>query len=31
MNDAKRELLMSYIKSNVAPILVDFMDGNIIL
>ena len=28
MNDAKRELLMNYIKSNVAPILVDFIDGN---
>ena len=28
MNDAKRELLMSYIKSNVAPILMDFIDGN---
>ena len=28
MNDAKRELLMSYIKSNVAPILVNFIDGN---
>ena len=28
MNDAKRELLMSYIKSNVAPILVDFIEGN---
>lgn len=28
MNDAKRELLMSYIKSNVAPILVDFIDEN---
>lgn len=28
MNDAKRELLMSYIKSNVAPILVDFIDGD---
>lgn len=28
MNDEKRELLMSYIKSNVAPILVDFIDGN---
>lgn len=28
MNDAKKELLMSYIKSNVAPILVDFIDGN---
>lgn len=28
MNDAKRQLLMSYIKSNVAPILVDFIDGN---
>ena len=27
MNDAKRELLMSYIKSNVAPILVDFIEG----
>lgn len=27
MNDAKRELLMSYIKSNVDPILVDFIDG----
>lgn len=30
MNDAKRELLMNYIKSNVAPILVDFIDGNCI-
>lgn len=28
MNDAKRQLLMSYIKSNVVPILVDFIDGN---
>ena len=28
MNNEKRELLMSYIKSNVAPILVDFIDGN---
>ena len=28
MKDAKRELLMNYIKSNVAPILVDFIDGN---
>ena len=28
MNDVKRELLMSYIKSNVAPILVDFIDGS---
>ena len=28
MNDAKRELLMGYIKSNVAPILVDFIDVN---
>lgn len=28
MNDAKRELLMGYIKSNVAPILVDFIEGN---
>ena len=28
MNDVKRELLMGYIKSNVAPILVDFIDGN---
>lgn len=27
MNEAKRELLMSYIRSNVAPILVDFIDG----
>lgn len=27
MNEAKRELLMSYIKSNVVPILVDFIDG----
>ena len=26
MNNEKRELLMSYIKSNVAPILVDFID-----
>jgi len=31
MNDAKRELLMNYIKSNVAPILVDFIDGSSIL
>lgn len=31
MNDAKRELLMGYIKSNVAPILVDFIDGENIL
>ena len=28
MNDAKSELLMNYIKSNVVPILVDFIDGN---
>ena len=28
MNDAKRELLVNYIKSNVAPILVDFIDGS---
>lgn len=28
MNDTKRELLMSYIKSNIAPILIDFIDGN---
>lgn len=28
MSDEKREMLMSYIKSNVAPILVDFIDGN---
>ena len=28
MNDAKRQLLMSYIKSNIAPILVDFIDGS---
>lgn len=28
MNDTKRELLMSYIKSNIAPLLVDFIDGN---
>lgn len=28
MNEVKRELLMSYIKSNVAPILVDFIDGD---
>ena len=28
MNEAKRELLMSYIKSNVAPLLVDFIDVN---
>lgn len=28
MSEAKRELLISYIKSNVAPILVDFIDGN---
>lgn len=28
MNDAKRELLMNYIKSNVAPILVDFIEGS---
>lgn len=28
MNETKKELLMSYIKSNVAPILVDFIDAN---
>ena len=28
MNGVKRDLLMSYVKSNVAPILVDFIDGN---
>lgn len=28
MNNAERELLMSYIKSNVAPLLIDFIDGN---
>lgn len=28
MNDTKKELLMSYIKGNVAPILVDFIEGN---
>lgn len=28
MNDVKRELLKGYIKSNVAPILVDFIEGN---
>ena len=28
MNETKRELLKSYIRSNVAPILVDFIDGN---
>lgn len=27
MNISKRELLKSYIKSNVAPILVDFIEG----
>lgn len=27
MSEVKREMLMSYIKSNVAPILVDFIDG----
>ena len=27
MNDTKRELLMNYIKCNVVPILVDFIDG----
>lgn len=27
MNDEKKELLINYIKSNVAPILVDFIDG----
>lgn len=28
MNNTKKELLMSYIKNNVTPILVDFIDGN---
>ncbi len=28
MMENKRELLLSYIKSNVAPILVDFLSGN---
>lgn len=28
MNDSTRELLINYMKSNVAPILVDFIDGN---
>ena len=28
MNDTKKELLINYIKNNVAPILVDFIDGN---
>jgi len=28
MNDAKRELLINYIKSNVAPLLIDFIDGS---
>ena len=28
MNETKRELLKSYIRSNVAPILVDFIDGS---
>jgi len=27
MNEAKKELLMSYIRSNVAPILIDFVDS----
>ena len=27
MNESKRELLMGYIRSNVAPILIDFVDG----
>ena len=27
-NDKKKKLLISYIKSNVAPILVDFIDGS---
>lgn len=30
MNELKREMLTSYIKSNIAPILVDFIDGNTI-
>lgn len=28
MNEVKRELLKNYIKNNVTPILVDFIDGN---
>lgn len=28
MVDSKRELFKSYVKSNVAPLLVDFIDGN---
>ena len=28
MNDSRKELLINYIKGNVAPILVDFIDGN---
>lgn len=28
MNDTKRELLMNYIRGNVVPILVDFIDGS---
>lgn len=28
MNESKKELLINYIKNNIAPILVDFIDGN---
>ena len=30
MNKEQRELLYNYIESNVGPILVDFIDGNVI-
>lgn len=30
MNKEQRELLFNYIESNVGPILVDFIDGNVI-
>ena len=28
MNELQKELLMTYIKSNIAPILIDFIDGD---
>lgn len=28
MNELQKELLITYIKSNIAPILIDFIDGN---
>jgi len=28
MNNTKKELLLSYIRNNVAPVLIDFIDGN---